>query len=339
MTNEQLLLALGNIDDDMIMEAEKKKPARRLQSGRLAVLVAAMLLMGCVSALAAVNEQVNDLLYRIWPYAAQALKPVEMVCEDQGIRMEVLSAGVSGQETLVTLTMRDLTGDRLDESVDLFDSAQLQLPYDGSGTCVLTGYDAESRTASFAVYMAFDMEKPPASGSKATFSVNRILTGKKESTVDLTALLPEQIEQGQMIPAPPLRGAGGSAGLTMDRAQTVKVLDPANSLEIPVVDGVTLTGVGFDEDGLHVQLRYSDILHTDNHGFLTLTDREGQPIDGPEVMSVSWFGNNGDSWCETLFSIQPEQLEQLTLTGVFVTCDPALEGNWSVTFPLYTIDS
>ena len=44
--------------------------------------------------------------------------------------MEVVSATLNGSETLVTLTMQDLEGDRIDETMDLFDSAILQLPYD-----------------------------------------------------------------------------------------------------------------------------------------------------------------------------------------------------------------
>ena len=127
----------------------EEKPKARIRTG-LAVALALVLVLGMTTALAALNDDVNQMLYQIWPKAAMALRPVNLVSESQGIRMKVISASLSGPESMITLTMQDLEGDRIDETMDLFDTANLQLPYDGSGTCVQTGYDPETRTASFA---------------------------------------------------------------------------------------------------------------------------------------------------------------------------------------------
>ena len=84
------------------------------------------------------------------------------------------------------------------------------------------------------------------------------------------------------MPVPAIRGWGGNPTNTddhqanTDTVRRLRVLNTQNSLEIPIVEGVTLTGIGMIDGALHVQIRYSDILHTDNHGFLTLTDREGK---------------------------------------------------------------
>ena len=98
MKNWDLLEVIGEAGETMAYEAEK--PAVRRRGIRLVALVAAMMLgmMGAFTALATVSEPVNDLLYSLWPYAAQSLKPVQLSCEDQGIRMEVLSVAVEGQE-------------------------------------------------------------------------------------------------------------------------------------------------------------------------------------------------------------------------------------------------
>lgn len=343
MTKEDLLAAIGEIDESMAMEAEEGRKVYKMKGKRLLAIAAAVLLFTCTAgALAAVNEDVNALLYRVWPWASQALKPVNLSCEDQGIRMEVVSASLQGQEAFVTLTMQDMTGGRLDGTVDLFDSEMLHLPYDGSGTCTLLNYDAETRTASFAVYMRFSEQ--PAETDKVTFSVSRILTGKRETTVDLTPLL-GKIEEAETVPVPN-SVRGGSAG-DANSLSDVKVLNPENSLEIPVTEGVTLTGAGLSDGILHVQIRYDDIYHTDNHGFLTLADTEGNEYGHGElpngVSTVSWFGRetNGvvysDSWQEYFFTEYPENLETLVLTGEFITADPAMEGDWQVTFPLESI--
>ena len=58
-----------------------------------------------------------------------------------------------------------------------------------------------------------------------------------------------------------------------------------------------------------------------------------------EIGSVSWFGENYDSWEEYIFDEYPEDLSQLVLQGEFTTANPAVEGDWYVTFPLSVIKS
>ena len=317
---------------------------------RTASIIAAfalLLMLGMGTAMAAFNDDVNQLLYQIWPQAAMALRPVNLVSESQGIRMEVVSASLSGTESLVTLAMRDLDGDRIDETTDLFDSAILQLPYDGAGTCIQTGYDPETKKASFAVYMDFNIDRP-AESDKVSFRVSRFLSNKQEQTVDLTQYIKGTIEEADSMPVPAIRGWSGSPSnndelqALTDKAHRLRVLNTQNSLEIPIVDGVTLTGIGIIDGALHVQIRYSDVHHTDNHGFLTLTDHNGRSCADtglPEIGSVSWFGENYDGWEEYIFEQYPEDLSEATLSGTFTTASPAIEGDWYVTFPLSLIQA
>lgn len=335
MKNWDLLEAIGEAGETMAHEAEM--PAAKRSAVRVLALAAALMLvmMGAFTALAAVSEPVNDLLYRIWPYAAQELKPVQLSCEDQGIRMEVHSAAVAGNETLVTLSIQDVTGNRLDRTIDLFDSANLLLPYDGSGTCVLTGWDEGERRADFGVYMQFDADS--ISEGKATFQLSRILTGKQETTVDLTALLPAPLAEAKTVKPPRERIRGWSGnGAENAKPESLWVLDTAQSAEIPVTKGVVLSGAGMVDGELHVQLRYEDILHTDNHGFVQLADGRGQVYEAgmQDGESISWFGEEGDSWQEYIFRNLPAAPETLRIIGEFVTANPAIEGDWQVTFPL-----
>ena len=324
----------------------KEKP-RMKRTVSIIVAFALVLTLGMGTALAAFNENVNQLLYQIWPQAAMALRPINLVSESQGIRMEVVSASLSGTESLVTLTMQDLDGDRIDETTDLFDSAILQLPYDGTGTCIQTGYEPETKTASFAVYMDFNIDRP-AESDKVSFMVSRFLSHKQEQTIDLTQYIAGKIEEADSMPVPTIRGWSGSPSnnddcqAITDKVHRMKVLNTQNSLEIPIVDGVTLTGIGMIDGAFHVQIRYSDILHTDNHGFLTLTSPDGKSyVDAglSEIGSVSWFGENHDSWEEYIFEQYPENLSEATLQGTFTTASPATEGNWYVTFPLSLIQT
>jgi len=311
-----------------------KKAGKRIAYVRwTAVFAAALVLtLGMSTGLAALNEDANQLLYQIWPRAALALRPVNLSCESQGIRMEVVSASLAGSQSLITLTVQDLEGDRVDETMDLFDSAQLQLPYDGAGTCVQTGYDPETKTAAFAVSMDFKMDRP-LENEKASFTVSRFLSHKREQTIDLTRFMAEGLSEQETMPLPALRGGAENI------PEEVRVLDTQNSLEIPLTEGVTFTGIGLVNGRLHVQIRYTDILHTDNHGFLTLKDKSENALQEGDhgIGSVSWFGENHDSWEEYMFDLPAMNPSQLLLTGDFVTASPAIEGDWRVTFPLSMI--
>ena len=330
-----------------LKELTGKEEPKVKRTGSIIAAFALVLALGMSTALAAFNDDVNQLLYQIWPQAAMALRPVNLVSENQGIRMKVVSAVLNGSEALVTLTMQDLENNRIDETTELFDSAILQLPYDGAGTCVQTGYDPETKTASFAVYLDFNADHP-AEKDKVSFRVKRFLSHKQEQTIDLTQYIKGTIEEADSMSVPDIRGWSGSSAddadcrAITDTVRRLSVLNTQNSLEISIVDGVTLTGIGMIDGALHVQIRYSDILRTDNHGFLTLTDRNSQSYADTgltNISSVSWFGENNDSWEEYIFQQYPGDLSTATLSGTFTTASPAIEGDWYVTFPLSLIQA
>jgi len=74
-----------------------------------------------------------------------------------------------------------------------------------------------------------------------------------------------------------------------------------------------------------------------------LSDKSGNTYEESkriqEIGSVSWFGENHDSWEEYIYDEYPEDLSQIVLQGEFTTANPAVEGDWYVTFPLSGIKS
>ena len=79
---------------------------------------------------------------RLGAAAAQYFTPVQHACEDQGIRMEVLSVYIHGDTAEIYISLQDQTGNRIDETTDLFDSYDILRPYDSTATCRFAGYDA-----------------------------------------------------------------------------------------------------------------------------------------------------------------------------------------------------
>ena len=74
-----------------------------------AFVLAMILVTACIATAvaAAVSEDFNTWLYQLWPEAALKLMPVDLSYEDNGIRMEVLSAAAEGSEVLITYTLED----------------------------------------------------------------------------------------------------------------------------------------------------------------------------------------------------------------------------------------
>lgn len=93
------------------------KPIMKKKFSFAFVLVMIMLFIFAATAVAAVvasiDEEFNAYLYQCWPEAALKLMPVELSCEDKGLRLEVTSASIHNDEVLISYSVQDLKGDRL----------------------------------------------------------------------------------------------------------------------------------------------------------------------------------------------------------------------------------
>lgn len=289
------------------------------------VLALLLALTIATPALAAGVPAINEMLYLIAPEAALHFRPVNLSCEDNGVTVELMAVHVYGSAAQMYISVQ---GDMIDETVDLFDSYGLDTPRDASAHCELEAYLPESNTAVFFIEY-FHTDGKPIEGQKLTFSMHQLLTGKQEHNLDLTHLIPENITDSATYK--PARFNGWS-GRDASEPETFNpsglVLKPAEK-PIAIVDGVSLSGYGYVDGTLRIQIRYEDILHTDNHGFVYFMTPDGWLI--PETNTLS-FHDGEDQIEEFIFSrtIPADAM----LKGDFFTCSPAIEGDWSITFPL-----
>lgn len=313
---------------------------RRMNLRRAAALAlaAVLMVMASVPALAANVPAVYHKLYQIAPGVAQYFKPVQMACEDNGIRMEVLGANIEGDTADILITVQDLTGDRLDASVDLFDSYSINRPFSCSAGCYQSDYDEETRTATFVIHLT-QLDGQKIDGDKLTFSVGRMLTGKKETSGVIGGIDLSMIDDQPQMQTVKLRGWGGGDAFceAMEASQGtgVAAIQSEEILAQPT-EGVAITAMGVVDGKVHVQSRYARIHETDNHGFVYFLNEETGETLNP-IGSFSFFGEDGwrgDGWDEDIFDCTPEELADYVLYGEFVTCDTLIEGEWEVTFPL-----
>ena len=325
---ESLLHAIGEIRDDFIADADV--PARRRIRKFPIVLAAVLLCMALtVSALAAADvEPVYNFLYQLSPAIAQKLKPVRLSCVDNGIELEVLSANVEDDAVQVYLALRDLEGDRVDETTDLFDSYRIHMTGNMTATCSFARYDESTKTACFLVEIWADEGR--FDRNKVTFSMDRFISGKQEFAglldVDLSSAEAEPAAQTDVI----TRGYGWADEAWQDFSVD-QFLVPGKILS-PMED-VTITGMGWIDGYLHIQTHYANILDTDAHGGVCLMDTDGNLIT--DVYEVAfWDEARSGSYWEQIFAVTPEQLADLRLMGLFYSADMLVEGHWEITFPV-----
>ena len=320
-------------------EKNKKPSARALKwAGRIAAclgIVFALSLSLLSAATAAGVLPAYDMLSWFYPDIAEHLAPVNVSCTDNDIEMKVEAVYVHGEFAEVYISMKDLTGKRVDGTMDLFDSYSIHTPGDQMGTCGLIDYDDESGTAVFLI--SVQRFGKDITGQRMTFSVSRFLSGKQEITVELPEMnlqsVPE-VTKVQRENVLNIRGSGGSTGSELQAEDVKEYLFPNEEALVSPADGAMVTAYGFIDGKLHIQAYYEDIGTYDNHGTLWLADENGNP----EKFSVSvsfWDDENKGSYEEYIFDVGPEDdLSHYSVQGYFVTCSNLVEGDWRVDFPI-----
>jgi len=338
MKSDTLMDAMGMIDDSIIKNAKMHSKRVTRRPLRRFVAVAAIFIL-CISlsipVLAAADvDFAYNALYAISPGMAQMLKPVRMSCEDNGIRIEVISTSVRENEADIYISVQDLTDDRIDETTDLFDSYSINQPFSSTNTCQFVGYDATQKEALFLIHIT-QWNKDIIVGDKITFSVRDLLSHKNEFNgmlpqVSLSAI--NYYNSPKLQNNPEIRGYGGSMAEKWNPA-SVSVMMPMPEITVSPVPGVQITAMGYVDGKLHIQTHFDNILEFDNHGYVYLTDANGSHAELIYAVSF-WDETHTGSYEEFLFDISPDELSSYQLSGFFVTCDTLTHGNWQVTFPL-----
>lgn len=295
----------------------RSRPLRRLAAAGIA---AAILL--ATPALAVQTEVGYQLMYLVSPAAAQFFQPVQECSTDQGVTMEVIGVQVDGDTAQAWIS---LSGGDVDESTDLFDSYSFHLPFDQSSHCERVSWDEETQTVTFlCTTKTLDGSYIPT-GSKMTFSVRQLLTGKEvlegaEVDLDLKSYVEEAETAGSYYS--PTGGSGPSV-----------MLLPGQVLAEPA-KGLPITAAGYADGLFHIQLCRGDATRLDNHAQLWLENSTGTTL----TAAVSYFTSEADGnrmdYIDFIFDVPPEEVGSYTLYGNFYTASALTEGLWQVTFPL-----
>lgn len=315
----------------------KAKPIFR----RPAAAAAIVLCLALATPVLAVNvPAVYKLMVLVSPAIAQYFIPVQESCEDNGIRMEVVSTYIHDDTAEIYVTMRDLTGNRIDATTDLFDSYSLYIPFDSINHCERVGFDETTRTATFLITIStMDGKDINIKGGKVTFSVREFLSHKvSEENIPISLDLAAAGEAEAIYTLDPEHDdtytyVGGSS-VDGKFPDSYTVLIPGNSV-YSLGEDMDITGIGFVNGQLHIQAATYGKLTLDTHGDFQLVDAGGNKVNYNSVCFAEGMGTDHRiDYEEFIFDISPEEIGSYKLFGDYYSNGMDTKGNWKVTFPL-----
>ena len=320
-----------------------------------AIAIMTLIITYCSIPVLAVNVPViYELMYLVSPSVAQHFMPVQKSCESNGIEIEVVSAYIKDNTAQVYITLKDLEGNRVDETTDLNDSYNINRAFNCSiGHCENIGYDEKTKKATFLITIT-NNENKNITGEKLTFKMSNFISHKEEWN---NVKLPIEIEQIESnVEKQKVTVAGFST--TNNKYENMYnnneeiVIKPNKNIEFGVTD-MTITGIAYFDNKLHIQVSAKNNLKIDNHGELYLKNDETNEKKMIDYKLHFILGKNGDKYeyssdfysadnpnridlTEYVFDISQEELKKYTIYGDFIAGGVNTEGNWKVTFPLET---
>jgi hypothetical protein len=312
-------------------------PATKRVKRFVVLLVASLLLVFSAGVAAARIPSFNNLVAQLSPEIALLLQPVEISSENNGIKMEIVAAMNDNEMAVIYVTLQDITGNRIDETLDLYD-------YSISGTHMfnsqMVDYDETKKTATLRIQ---GNGGEHLNNDKVNFRVKSFLSDKHTNKFEVKANNSEiRNKTPQTVPLDMKNISGGSGKLfqKLEDQGTVQVLKPDEmEMTFPEIKFMHISNIGIIDHYLHIQTKW----HKDNiddHGYFYFVDDLGNEIHPSSIN----FGTNetgqtkyGNEYTEYIFEKDRVDIEEQELLGHFVSNGKYTTGNWNTTFKMKSV--
>ena len=293
------------------------------------------------------EDIINDGLEAQWPGITKELVPVNLRCEKQGLRFEVISAVVKRHEAYYVCSLQDLEGDRISqETCDLYGIGIA----DSFDNCTMVestdlAYEETEHKYTFAIKHTYNKELPNGNGS-FTLGMGD-LPVRRRTLSYLAPYLKEYGKTEKGIEMPELLWDYSS--MDPDKwKEPGKVLDNAHPLEIELAENIFLTGIGWINGDLHARIHFMDnreMVSEHSYGNLRFESRlheygvrqedDGRLL-GSRIAKLAWddTGDGIPDWVEYVVEAGPEDADRTELDVELITLTEYVEDNWEVVVPL-----
>ncbi len=324
-------------------EIKRKKFSKGYKRSIPAVLAVCVCIMLSIGVIAAAVPSFNNLLSIVSPDIGLLLQPIEAACEYNGIKMEVVGAMNDDEMAVIYITMKDLVGDRIDETLDIYD---YRLTGTHISTCQMVHYDETTKTATLRM-QANGGKK--LNGKKVSFQVDSFLSDKLtfdevDTGINLSDV--KVVKDSQTIPLDTSSNtSGGGGGYFFNELQNqgiIRVLAPdQKKITLPQIDFMYISNIGFIDGRLHIQTKWvGDGI--DDHGDFYFVDSTGDIICMDSANIYFGIDGSGDAkwgrdYVEYIFDVSKINLDELKLMGNFVSHGNYITGNWKTTFKIQSV--
>ena len=272
----------------------------------------------------------NDMLDYFFEGAGDQLQPIGVSSEKNGIRMEIISGAVKGKEAWILYSLQDLEGKYEDCSFDIFDIENNIGELESFSPMEL--YRDRKEHKSYQMYNKHLAEEINADNRDVFLRLPHLVF-TRTTWADLIPLLKQfgTVTEGTAVPE--------NTWDTDGNVRTdLKVLDYTRPLDVSLSDKVSLTGIGWIDNQLHIQLCLDNPMSWSVNPVDSLAGQRSFYDDRRISYSpLEWFAGDNRVYMEYVFDYKPEDLEYLNLNLWATVGVKEAEGDWRVEFPLNLI--
>ena len=269
---------------------------------------------------------INDYLDYFDPGVREQLQPIGMSCEKNGLRMELISGLVDFNEEWIFYSLEDVDGKYDNYQLDTFSLE------DSTGTWqTFSSAPVYRDKAEHKVYFIWNPHygRPVDTTARdITLRLNCVDSSLK-TWANVTELLKQYGESVEGIPVPE-ETQDSESGKKADH----KVLDYHKPLDIRLLPNTTITGIGWIDDQLHVQICING-LNSNSFIFSETVEGEGWTGTNREVSysPLRWF-EDGNEYMEYVFDYKPGDEKTITLNLDTTIAQEIITGPWEFRFQL-----
>ena len=269
--------------------------------------------------------------------------PINAGVERLGIRVEVISGLIQGQNVWLIISLQDTEGKYNGQKLE----PSFMKPIDSSSSrrWMELYHDSTENRSVYAVCQELDRQIQPEERNLAV-GVSSIRVNETE-TIDLLPLLKQYGKTEEGITPPELEEYKYTPDAP-DVPEDVRILNYRQPLDVSLYRDVCLTGIGWIGDQLHIQYQnkgaeFLDILNGRASACSVWTDASvyGKAYweSDVEYSPLCWDGDNDgwSEWSEFIVNCKPEEAEQLEARAEITITTAFLENDWRVLIPMSMI--
>ena len=279
-----------------------------------------------------------DALREYYPEVADQLMPVNLSSEKDGIRLEMVSGLVKEYESWMVYSVQDVEGKYAGSELRascLFEASGAAY----GGEMPFLYADEKEHKYYFCDHTTYD--EPVSRADRKipvnmySFDVNRVVK------LDVAKLLDEHGVTSEGVLSPERQPWITAEGpVTPPKVQILDYTKP--QLNIPVIGDVVLTGIGWVDGKIHVQL-YNPNTHpvtgemaSSETNWYTSVDYNDDYWKEDLYDNARWNenGNEAGVWEEIILNCDREYLEKMNAQVEVTFIDARVDGDWEVKVPL-----